>query len=300
MFHWLRRGLAALGLLAIAGSASAQTVSPAVAVARPALWSVDDADTTIYLFGTIHMLPADYSWRSAALDQALASSESLYVETLIDERNPAALRSELTQLGFRNGLPPVLERVSPDKRAALYAALTRLKLPLATMDRMETWAAAFTLLALQFQAIDLKGSDGVEASLRGSFATARKPVGQLETNREQLGFFDQLSESAQRTLLDGAVDTPEAMRGQFDTMLKAWTSGNVDEIAKAFGTELRESPELRDALLARRNANWTRWIEQRLAQPGQVMVAVGAGHLAGEGSVQDMLEKRGYRVTRLQ
>lgn len=302
MFHWLRRGLAALGLAATASSACAQAAAapPAVSVARPALWSVADADTTIYLFGTIHMLPPNYVWRTPALDQALASSDSLYVETLIDERNPGAIRAELTQLGFRNGLPSILERVSPDKRAALYTTLTRLKLPLAAMDRMETWAAAFTLLALQFQAIDLKGSNGVESSLRSTFAAARKPVGQLETNREQLSFFDQLSEPAQRALLDGAVETPEAMRGQFNEMLKAWTSGDVESIARAFGAEMRDSPELRDALLAKRNANWTQWIEQRLAQPGKIMVAVGAGHLAGEGSVQDMLQKRGYRVTRLQ
>ncbi len=299
--HWLRRGLAALGLAALAGSASAQTaVSPVVAVARPALWQVADADTTIYLFGTIHMLPANYTWRTAALDQAMASSDSLYVETLIDERNPGAIRAELTQLGFRNGLPPILERVSPDKRAALYNTLIRLKLPLAAMDRMETWAAAFTLLALQFQAIDLQGSNGVEATLRSTFAAARKPVGQLETNREQLSFFDQLSEPAQRTLLDGAVETPEAMRGQFNQMLRAWTSGDVEAIARSFGVEMRDSPELRAALLDRRNANWARWVEQRLAQPGKVMVAVGAGHLAGDGSLQDMLQKRGYRVTRLQ
>lgn len=302
LFHWMRRGLAGLGLAALAGSASAQTVAaaPPVSVARPALWSVADADTTIYLFGTIHMLPPNYAWRSAALDQALASSDSLYVETLIDEKNPGAIRAELAQLGLRNGLPSILERVSPDKRAALYTTLTRLKLPLAAMDRMETWAAAFTLLALQFQAIDLKGTDGVETSLRNTFLTARKPIGQLETNREQLSFFDQLSEPAQRALLDGAVDTPEAMRGQFDEMLKAWTSGDVDSIARAFGAEMRDSPELRAALLDRRNANWARWVEQRLTQPGKVMVAVGAGHLAGDGSLQDMLQKRGYRVTRLQ
>ena len=297
LFHWLRRGMATLGLAAMAGCspAAAQT-----ATARPALWRVADADTTVYLFGTIHMLPPNYAWRSAKLDKALLKSDGLIVETLIDEKNPAAIAADLAQLGYRDGLPPILNRVALDKRVNLSAAIARSKMPAAAFDRMETWAAAFLLLGQQFQALDLKGADGVESSLRNSFAAARKPIGQLETNREQLSFFDQLSETAQRTLLEGAIEKPESMRAQFDEMLKAWTRGDVAAIAESFAAELKDSPELRDSLLARRNANWAGWVERRMTQPGSVMVAVGAGHLAGDGSVQDMLKKRGYRVTRLQ
>ena len=143
LFHWMRRGMAALGLAAMAGSAPAQiaAAAPAVSVARPALWSVADADTTIYLFGTIHMLPPNYAWRSAALDQALTSSDSLYVETLIDERNPASIRAELTSSASATGSRR--SRVCLARQAAaLYTTLTRLKLPLAAMDRMENLAAA--------------------------------------------------------------------------------------------------------------------------------------------------------------
>jgi uncharacterized protein len=57
---------------------------------------------------------------------------------------------------------------------------------------------------------------------------------------------------------------------------------------------------LKAALLTRRNFNWSQWIERRMKQPGTVMVAVGAGHLAGEESVQRYLQSRGYKVKRLQ
>ena len=298
LFHWLRRGMATLGLAALAGSAT--TAATPAAVARPALWRVADSDTTIYLFGTIHMLPENFTWRTPAFDKALAKSDGLIVETLIDEKNPQAIAADLAQLGYRGGLPPILNRVAPDKRPLLSAAIARAKMPIAGFDRMETWAAAFLLLGIQFRALDLKGADGVETVLRTTFAGAGKPIGQLETNREQLGFFDQLSETAQRALLEGAIESPETMRGQFYEMLKAWTQGDVDAIAKTFTDEMRDSPELQQALLARRNANWAGWVERRMTQPGTVMVAVGAGHLAGAGSVQDMLERRGYRVKRLQ
>ena len=136
--------------------------------------------------------------------------------------------------------------------------------------------------------------------LRKSFAASGKQVGQLETNLEQLSFFDRLPEKDQRQLLEGAIDNPQAMRTQFDAMLKSWLTGDVDAIGKTFNRDLQSSPELKAALLTRRNYNWSQWIERRMTQPGTVMVAVGAGHLAGDDSVQRYLQSRGYKVKRLQ
>ena len=83
-------------------------------------------------------------------------------------------------------------------------------------------------------------------------------------------------------------------------MLAAWSRGDVNAIARTFNRDLAASPELKQALITQRNANWSRWIEQRMAQPGAVMIAVGAGHLAGKDSVIEMLKKHGYKVRRVQ
>ncbi|MEO8548026.1 MAG: TraB/GumN family protein, partial [Sphingomicrobium sp.] len=206
----------------------------------------------------------------------------------------------LAQLGFRDGLPPLATRVPPEKRALLEAAIAKTGIPRPAFDRMETWAAAFMLLGTQFKDLGLSGDAGVEAVLRGAFTQAGKPVGQLETNHEQLSMFDTLPESAQRALLEGAVDSPAEMSSQFREMLNAWARGDVAGIAASFNEDLAGSPELREALLRRRNANWTRWIERRMATPGSVFIAVGAGHLAGADSVVDMLQRDGYRVRRVQ
>ena len=294
----LRRGLAVLGLAALTGCAT--TAQPASAAARPALWQVADKDTTVYLFGTIHLLPNNYPWRTTAFDKAVAGSQGLIVETIVDNKNPQALAGELARLGFREGLPPLATRVAPEKRALLEAAIAKTGIPRSAYDRMETWAAAFMLLGIQFKDLGLTGDAGVETVLRSSFAQAGKPVGQLETNSEQLSMFDTLPESAQRSLLEGAIDSPAAMNTQFQRMINAWTRGDVAAIAASFNEDLSGSPELREALLRRRNVNWTRWIERRLATPGSVLVAVGAGHLAGGDSVVAMLQKDGYRVRRVQ
>ena len=52
--------------------------------------------------------------------------------------------------------------------------------------------------------------------------------------------------------------------------------------------------------MKKRNAAWAEWVAKRLGQPGTIMVAVGAGHLAGKDSVQRLLQARGVRATRVQ
>jgi len=293
----LRRGLAALGLAALVGSGAA---SASQTTGRPAMWQVSDRDTTIYLFGTIHLLPPNYSWRTPKFEKTMGRSDGLVVETIVDEKNPQALAAELLRLGFRPGLPPLVNRVPAHRRAQLQQAIAKSGVPAATFDRMETWAAAFMLLGTQFKDLGLSGDAGVEAVLRGAFSQAGKPVGQLETNGEQLGFFDTLPEAAQLALLDGAIDSPGAMKAQFNSMLSAWVRGDVNAIARSFNEDMSGSPELRDALIRRRNANWANWIARRMQSPGSVLVAVGAGHLAGDDSVQRYLESKGYRVRRIQ
>jgi uncharacterized protein YbaP (TraB family) len=294
----LRRGFAALGmtLALVAGPAQARTPQGA----HPALWAVADADTTVYLFGTIHLLPEKYQWRTPAFDRAVDGSQQLVVETIVDDKNPLKMMSALASLGLSKGLPPIAERVPPAKRPALEAAIAKSGIPRPAFESMETWMAAFLLLGNQFKDSGLKGEEGVEKVLRDSFASKGKPIGELESNVEQLGFFDKLPEPAQRELLLGAIDQPQSFNAEFRQMLGAWARGDVSAIARTFNRDLGNSPDLKQALIERRNENWSRWIEQRMGQPGAIMIADGAGHLAGTDSVIDMLRKGGYQVRRLQ
>jgi uncharacterized protein YbaP (TraB family) len=295
-FNWIAKGLAALGL-ATAGAAVARVPADP----KPALWKVADKDTTIYLFGTIHLLPQGTRWVSPTFERAAEDSQGLVVETIVETDDPAPFAQTMMRLATNtSGLPPVLDRVPKDKRAALATAIARSHIAPASLDKMETWAVALALLGPQFGAMDLKQEEGVEMKLKQRFTAAGKPIDELETNEEQLRFFDRLPESAQQGLLLGTLESPAAVSKQFNGMLSAWGRGDVKAIARSFNAEMDSNPALGELLLKQRNTNWTRWIEGRLAKPGTVMVAVGAGHLAGTHSVQAMLAERGFKVTRVQ
>ncbi|MBY0521095.1 MAG: TraB/GumN family protein, partial [Sphingomonas sp.] len=118
-------GIAALAALALAaGCARAPTIE-----AKPALFVVRDADTTIWLFGTIHLLPQGVAWRTQATEQAIADADLLVTE--IPDADPKAANAVLEAL-MRNAAPdPILDRVPSADRAAL----------LRSLDAGATWAA---------------------------------------------------------------------------------------------------------------------------------------------------------------
>lgn len=295
-----RFGRRLAAFFAIAATACAVAPATEPRAASPAMWKVADEDTTIYLFGTIHLLPKGTQWRSPAFDQAAAGSDTLVVETVFDENNPAATIGELFKLAVSEGLPPIADRIPADKKAALQAAIAKSGVPAPVYDKLETWAAAFMLLGAQFKDLGLDSQSGVESTLKKQFSVGGKKIDQLETNAEQLGYFDRLSEESQRKFLATMLEDPASVKEEFAGMLAAWTRGDVKEIAENFNGDLGGAEELREALLTKRNANWAQWVKGRLDQPGTILVAVGAGHLAGDDSVLTMLETKGVKVTRVQ
>ncbi len=291
-----RTFVSALAAFALLSCHSTQSEAKPI---RPALWKVSDADTTIYLFGTIHLLPKDLVWQSPKIAAAIKQSQGLVLETVLD-RDPQKTGAIMTQLGMSKGLPPLLDRVPADKREALQKVVTKSGLPLAVLDQFETWAAALTLASAGMRDLPVSAEYGAEASLSRQFTTASKPVSGLETPGQQLGYFDSLPEAAQRKFLASIAEDDSNAKAEFDAMIAAWGSGDVKKIALTFDDELKLSPELTEVLLKQRNRNWAAWIGERMRKPGTVFLAVGAGHLAGSGAVTELLAARGLKVSRIQ
>lgn len=275
--------------------------APAQPQAHPALWKLSDADTTIYLFGTMHILPAGTNWLDPGIKAAVDASQSLTLEAVLDQ-DPTQVATVLLKIGHAPGLPPLVERVPPNQRAQLEALVKSTGLPAGFLDGMKTWAAALMLTGAELQQIgvDTAASPGVEPQLTALFRAAGKPVEGLETAALQLGYFDQLPESAQRAFLAATLDDPAKARADFEKMLGAWERGDPAAIEKSFADDPEFTPALRDLLLRQRDRNWAEILEKRLTQPGTVFVAVGAGHLVGPDSVQKMLADKGLKVVRVQ
>ena len=121
-------------------------------------------------------------------------------------------------------------------------------------------------------------------------------VSGFETPDEQIRMLAGFPEEGQLIYLRAALDDFGKAQTEVDRLVEAWASGDVEAI-RALGVDpIRETPLLYEALLVRRNTNWADQIEALLEGSGTVFIAVGALHLAGDDSVQQILLGRGVEV----
>jgi uncharacterized protein YbaP (TraB family) len=279
--------------LAVGGTAHAET-PPEGAVPGPALWKVADADTTIYLFGTVHALPQGKAWFDGRIERAFAESEELVTE--VDLKDQAASSAAMQQAGLLGEGESLRAMMAEADRKQFEDALVSLGLPVAALDRMEPWLASLTLSLLPLLRQGYQAESGVEMALMGRAAEKRR--GALETVGQQIELFDGMPMEAQLAFLDKTVEAMPEAKTTLDAMVAEWIEGDAVALAELLNAEL-DDPALYERLLTQRNASWAEWIESRLAQPGTVFVAVGAGHLAGQDSVQQQLAARDVEVERI-
>lgn len=262
--------------------------------ADPALWVVKDEDTTVYLFGTVHVLKPGLSWFDEAVKTAFDGSQQLVLE-MVEPDQAAQQQLILSKAMAAPGTAPLSEQIPADKREAYAKAVADTGLPAQAFDRMKPWMAAMTLTMVPLQKAGFDPASGAEKVLSTAATAAGKSVQGLETMEEQLSFFDTLSQPAQIAFLTSTVDEAPKLSDTMNTMIADWAKGDPDALARLMNESMKDSPEVAKTLLTDRNARWASWIAERMKQPGQVFVAVGAGHLAGEGSVQQALTK--YKLT---
>lgn len=264
----------------------------------PALWRIADADSEIWLFGTIHVLPADLEWRSPAVDAAFRAADTVIFEADISE-SPEGAR--LRQALLERGLDRSGETLSLKIGAADWTRLERVAAKLgaapAAFEPFMPWFAAMQLSALYVQSLGQSFDVGVERVLDEEARAQGKRLAYLETPEEHVGVLADLPLETQIAFLRATLDQLEAAQDDIEAIDRAWVRGDTQTLARLLNEDIKEAgPEAAHALLGARNARWRDRILALLAGEGRIFIAVGAAHLIGDESVIAMLRARGVSV----
>ncbi|HEX7876539.1 MAG TPA: TraB/GumN family protein [Sphingobium sp.] len=278
--------------------ADARTPVAQAAYTSPALWQVKDEDTNIYLFGTVHVLKPGTEWFKGGVKRAFDRSDELVME-IVEPEDPQAVAAAMAHIALARDGVKLSDRLSADTRPKYQAAMTSNGLSWQMFEAFNPWMAGMALSVQPLEKLGYKADLGAEKTLTAAAKASGKKIGALETVEQQLGYFASLPMEHQVKFLNATIEGLPDMDSEFARLIRHWREGDPDKLAAEMNESLEATPELAQVLLIQRNANWARWIKERLARPGAVFIAVGAGHLAGKGSVQDQLKALGVASARV-
>lgn len=287
--------LAAAAFAALATAACAQESS-----FDPALYVVRDADSTMYLYGTVHVRPRGTDWGDADVRSALASAEEIWTEIEISPQADAQAQALATQLGQAPADKPLSSWLTADENERLNALTQRLGIPRAYLETMQPWMAGLTLSLLPIMQAGYDPMSGVDRAVDAYGDANGKTMRSFETIEQQLGFFSALNEETQREFLREAINEAEQGPAMIGEMTSAWERGDLETLERVVVDDTRrEYPEVYESLFLRRNNAWMEVLTREMQGSGVDFVAVGAGHLLGEDGLVEQMRARGYTVERV-
>lgn len=261
----------------------------------PALWVVRDADSTLYLFGSVHVLRPTTGWASPRVQAAFDSASDIWFE-ISNPDDQAAIMPLIQQHGLSLDTP-LSSRLTPEENAELEAAAGAMGSSAAQLQPFKPWLAALTLSVAPLVKAGYDPKSGVELVLKARAEAAGKPIHAFETIDKQVGILANLPDEVQMAFLRETLKDYEKAATQLDEMVSAWASGDIGAIDRIMVAELKDaSPALYQALLVDRNTDWADQIQTLLQGSGTAFIAVGTGHLTGDDSVQAILKQRGVTV----
>lgn len=278
-----------VGSILIAGSAFAD----------PSLWHIQDEDSDIYIFGTVHILRPGIDWQTEAVMDAFEAADTVYFEAPV---NDPAQAQAMQQAVLANAMNPngvtLSSLVSEETWRQIEALAARLGGSAAQFEAIRPWVATIQLGIGYIRSAGYEPDSGVEATLWPMANESGKTLAYFETIQEQIGFFANLPSEIEVRMLEETMAEFEAGPEQLDRLVDAWANGDQATINEVMNGQMREeSPEVHDIIIVQRNQRWAEEIAGLLDGSGAIFIAVGSGHLPGEEGVISLLRDRGITVS---
>lgn len=286
----------AVAFAALSMAACTQTRPPGAIT--PALYAVRDADSTMYLYGTVHVRPRGADWASARVRAAVDESQEVWTELMMTPEIDAQTQALAQRFG--RATQPLSSYLTAEENQQLLAATRRLGIPDGSLEGLAPWAAALTLTSVPLIRAGFDPQSGVDRSLDAYADSAGKHMRALESAEQQYTFFSSMTAEMQHEMLLEAIGAVDEIADQLGAMSRSWEEGDERALQRVVidGTRA-EYPELYRTLFVVRNNAWMEELTREMDGAGVDFVAVGAGHIIGPDGLVAQFRARGYRVERV-
>ncbi|WP_370390911.1 TraB/GumN family protein [uncultured Winogradskyella sp.] len=256
------------------------------------LWKIEGngLEQPSYLFGTIH-ITCDATLEDD-VKKALEATSQIVLELDMDDPN---LQMQMMQSMNMKDNKTLKDLVSEEE----YLAIDSLFIKNMGMSvKMLQNAKPFFLTATLYPKLIDCPMQSFEAELVKVAKEQNEDIKGLETIDEQMQLFDEIPYEVQvKDLIRSAKDNLSYDKAVFAKMLEVYDEENISAMIEMMNDDNYSAiADYQDKLLDNRNKNWIPKITA-YAKEQPTFFGVGAGHLAGENGVINLLRKSGYKVS---
>jgi uncharacterized protein YbaP (TraB family) len=263
------------------------------------VWAIRGAHNTVYLAGSIHLLPANDATLPGAFDRAYADSSTLVMELDLGKFDALEAMNWIMEHGALPEGTNLKGLLGEARYLRLSAAAGNLGLSMAGLEGQAPWVVGIELTDYAYTHEGFDPDEGVEEQLVRRAQLDGKPTAGLETLPEELSGLVALPRADQVRMLDQTLDELKDIKSEMRDIVSAWRRGDAAHLATLLSSEYSTFPSLYRPLVLERNQRWLPQVEQLLKGDTNTLVVVGALHLVGQGGLLELLRKKGYTITQL-
>jgi uncharacterized protein YbaP (TraB family) len=265
---------------------------------KSTLWRVQGEHNSVYLLGSIHVLPASAYPLHPALQRAFNDSARVVFEVDLNRASHAVVLREFEQVGIYPPGDNLANHVSPQTIRLVKEVLARLGISYEKAKRFKPALLAELITSRYTELAGFREEFGVDRYFYSQAKDFRKPVLGLETVRDQARVLSS-DDSLGEVRLVESIASLATEKAILDELVEAWKYGRIDTLDRLLNQDERNDPTSFEAMFARRNQKWLPQIEGFLRSDSNYLVIVGSGHLVGDHGLVRALHERGYRVKQL-
>ena len=291
-------------LIAVLAAATGLIFNPAIAAdasrdSGPAIWRVQSGKSTVYLFGSIHILPVGFSWTTPTIEQAMTKSDLFVFEVPVDDAAIAEERGFIRQNGLLPARRSLRGLLNSNQFEAYSSVMRRAGLIEAQFERYRPWLASLVLGLAYLHPDNLTTLKGADDEIMAFARNQSRRVTYLETPIQQLQLLTNATDEAQLAGLKNLIEKLPSSHNLERDLRDAWSQGDAEGLNSQLDAIFRDRPAAREFLVSRRNRMWLGMINPLLQGPVTAMITVGAAHIGGKNGLLALFCGEGYRVERL-
>ncbi|MDR7610644.1 MAG: TraB/GumN family protein, partial [Armatimonadota bacterium] len=274
------------------GAALPATLEPALAYTL-----VDPAGRRHYLVGTIHARPAEETELPAFVSRLLEGTEAVLLEIDLEAAPRAEVFRLLTKYAFKAEGQSLKELLGDEAFGSLRRLVEGTGVSLAYLEGFQPWFVEMILTGLIVQKIGFTTQSGVDSVLATEARRRQIPVIGIESLEDQFASVAKLSIETQVRSLRQTLSDWSAGGREVRQLYESYRANDAAGILGLFQDLPVQEAEFYEKVILERNRRMAQEIVRLSADGKSYLVAVGAGHVLGAGSVAALLRERGWTVT---